>query len=466
MRKHVKNNVSWVGYLDWELETFHGEDYAIKHGSSQNAYLIEEEKTVLVDTIWRPHRFEFIDNLKKEIDLNKIDYVVCNHGEVDHSGALTSLMKEIPDTPIYCTENCVKSLVGQYGDRGWNFHTVKTGDTLDIGNGKKLIFIEMKMLHWPDSMATYLTGDNILFSMDAFGQHFAVEELFNDEADQCQLMHEAMKYYANILNPFSPICKKKLEEIDKLVEELGLKFDLIAPSHGVIWRDNPGQIIDLYKAWSDNYQEDQVTIAYDTMWEGTTRLAREIASEINKQHPETVVKVFNIAKTDKNEIMTEVFRSKAVLVGSPTESNDILASVAGWLTFLHGLRFKDKKAGAFGCYGWSGESVDILKTKLAEAGFDVVDAHVKCNWNPMTNEVYDQIPVLVEALLGESNTGSVEEEKEKTMDKYKCPCGYVYDPEKGDPDAGVQPGTAFEDLPEDWVCPVCGLSKDMFVKVD
>ena len=462
MRKHVKGNVSWIGYLDWELETFHGEDYAIKHGSSQNAYLIEEEKTVLVDTIWRPHRFEFIDNLKKEIDLSAIDYIVCNHGEVDHSGALTSLMKEIPQVPIYCTENCVKSLVGQYGERGWDFHTVKTGDTLDVGNGKQLVFIEMRMLHWPDSMATYLTGDNILFSMDAFGQHFAVEELFNDLADQGQLMHEAMKYYANILNPFSPICKRKLAEID----ELGLPFDMIAPSHGDIWRDKPEQIIDLYRAWSDSYQENQVTIAYDTMWEGTTRLAREIASEINKQHPDTVVKVFNIAKTDKNEIMTEVFRSKALIVGSPTESNDILSSVAGWLTFLHGLKFTGKKAAAFGCYGWSGESVDILKTKLAEAGFDVVDQVVKCNWNPTTNAVFDQIPVMVKALLGEEESGGEVTKEDATMQKYKCPCGYIYDPELGDPDSGIEPGTAFEDIPDDWECPVCGLSKDMFVPVD
>ena len=202
MRKLVKNNVSWVGYIDWELETFHGDDYSIKNGSSQNAYLVEEEKTVLIDTVWTPHRFDFVDNLKKEIDLNKIDYIIANHGECDHSGALSALMAEIPDTPIYCTAQCVKSLEGQYGKHGWNFHTVKTGDTLEIGNGKKLIFVEMKMLHWPDSMATYMTGDNILFSNDAFGQHFAVEELFNDKADQCLLYKEAIKYYTNILNPF------------------------------------------------------------------------------------------------------------------------------------------------------------------------------------------------------------------------------------------------------------------------
>ena len=187
MRKLIKNNVYWVGKMDWELESFHGADYSINHGSSQNAYLIEEEKTVLIDTVWRPHSTDFIDNLKSEIDLNKIDFIIANHGEVDHSGSLPALMELIPNTPIYCTANAVKSLVGQYHHPEWNFKVVKSGDSVDIGNGKKLVFVEMRMLHWPDSMATYMTGDNILFSNDAFGQHFAVEELFNDKADQFTL---------------------------------------------------------------------------------------------------------------------------------------------------------------------------------------------------------------------------------------------------------------------------------------
>lgn len=222
-------------------------------------------------------------------------------------------MEEIPGTPIYCTANAVNSIKGQYGDRGWDFHVVKTGDSLDVGNGKKLIFVEMKMLHWPDSMATYLTGDNILFSMDAFGQHFAVEEMFNDKANQCLLMKEAMKYYANILNPFSPLVTNKLKEI----AGLGIQIDMIAPAHGAIWRDNPLQIVEKYGQWAAQYQENRVTIAYDTMWEGTTKLAHEIAREIARQSPDTVVKLFNIAKSDKNEVMTEVFKSKAIAVGSP-----------------------------------------------------------------------------------------------------------------------------------------------------
>ena len=394
MRKQVKGNVSWVGYLDWELEKFHGDEYSIMNGSSQNAYLIEEEKTVLMDTVWTPHRDEFIDNLKAELDLSKIDCIVMNHGEQDHSGTLPALMREIPGVPIYCTAAAVKSLEGQYGKNGWNFHVVKTGDTLDIGNGKQLVFVEMKMLHWPDSMATYMTGDNILFSMDAFGQHFAVEELFNDKANQALLYKEAMKYFANILNPFAPFVTKKLAEIGKL----NLPIDIIAPSHGVIWRDNPGQIVDAYAKWADAYQENQITVAYDTMWEGTAKLAHAVAEEISRQSPDTVVKVYNIAKTDKNELMTEVFKSKAIAVGSPTCVNDILTSVAGWLSFLKTLKFKGKKAAAFGCYGWSGESVKILQEKLKEAGFDVAAASVKCNWNPEASDYAAIAPMVTELL--------------------------------------------------------------------
>ena len=396
MRKVVKGNVSWIGYIDWELQHFHGDDYSIINGSSQNAYLIEEEKTVLMDTVWTPHRFDFVENLKKEIDLKKIDFIVANHGECDHSGSLTTILEEIPDVPIYCTENAVKSIEGQYGKRGWNFHVVKTGDSLEIGNGKKLIFLEMRMLHWPDSMATFLTGDNILFSMDAFGQHYAVEELFNDKANQCVLMKEAMKYYANIIAPFAPILRKKLEEITAL----NLPIEMIAPSHGAIWRENPMQIVEKYAEWAQDYQEDQVTIAFDTMWEGTTKIAYSIAEEIHRQSPDTVVKVFNISKSDKNEVMTEVFKSKAIAVGSPTVANSILSPVAGWLEFLKQLKFKKKKAAAFGCYGWSGESVKVLQESLKAAGFNVIPENIRAEW-VAKKEDFAAIPALVSALLKE-----------------------------------------------------------------
>ncbi len=208
MNIKVKNNVYWVGKIDWELRRFHGNEYSTHHGSSYNSYLIREEKNVLIDTVWMPFAKEFIENLAKEIELNKIDYIITNHAEIDHSGALPELMKYIPDTPIYCTSNGTKSIKGHYHE-DWNFKPVKTGDKLPLGNGKELIFVEMKMLHWPDSMACYQTEDNILFSNDAFGQHYASEYMFNDLVDQNELFNECIKYYANILTPFSSLLKRK-----------------------------------------------------------------------------------------------------------------------------------------------------------------------------------------------------------------------------------------------------------------
>jgi flavorubredoxin len=378
LKKQIKNNVSWVGKVDWELLRFHGDDYSTHKGSTYNSYLIEEEKTVLIDTVWMPFAEEFIANLQKEIDLNKIDYIVVNHGEVDHSGSLPALMKLIPDKPIYCTANAVKSLKGQY-HQDWNFHVIKTGDKLDLGNGKELIFVEMSMLHWPDSMASYLTGDNILFSNDAFGQHYATEKLFNDLVDQCELFYECIKYYANIITPFSAILRKKLAE----VLSLNLQIDIIATSHGVIWRDDPMQIVEKYAKWADDYQENQISIIYDTMWNGTKELAERIAEGIGLADKDVTVKVFNLAKNDDNDVITEVFKSKTVVVGSPTVGNSVLHSVAGFMHMMKGLRFKNKKAAAFGCYGWSGEGTKFILDSMKSAGFELIDEEgLRNQWNP------------------------------------------------------------------------------------
>lgn len=381
MKKLIKNKVSWVGKVDWELLKFHGDDYSTHKGSTYNSYLIEEEKTVLIDTVWMPFANEFVENLQKEIDLNKIDYIVVNHGEVDHSGALPALMKHIPDKPIYCTANAVKSLKGQY-HQDWNFNVVKTGDKLDLGNGKELIFVEMSMLHWPDSMASYLTKDNILFSNDAFGQHYATEKLFNDLVDECELNNECIKYYANILAPFSQILKRKLDEIISL----GLPIDMIATSHGVIWRKDPMKIVEQYSKWADNYQENQISIIYATMWNGTKQLAEKIAEGITKTDKDATVKLFNLAKNDENDLVTEVFKSKTVIIGSPTVGNSVLHPIAGFIHLLKGLKFKNKKAAAFGCYGWSGEGSKIISESMKNAGFELIDGDgLKNLWNPDEN---------------------------------------------------------------------------------
>jgi len=376
MPKKINKNVTWVGKVDWEIRSFHGEEYSTDRGTSYNSYLVRDKKVALIDTVWKPFSKEFINSLKKEIDLFKIDYVIANHAETDHSGALPDLMEEIPDTPIYCTKNGLKSFKGHY-HKDWNYKEVKTGDKLSLGN-KELIFIEAKMLHWPDSMFCYLTGDNILFSNDAFGQHYATEFLFNDLVDTEELYQEAIKYYANILTPFSSLVGNKINEL----LELKLPVDMICPSHGVVWRKDPLQIVNKYLEWSKNYQEDQITIIYDTMWDGTRKMAEAIATGIKEADKKVTVKLFNSARSDKNTIMTEIFRSKAILVGSPTVNKGILTSTAAILEQIKGLSFKNKKAASFGCYGWSGEGVKIITEELRKAEFDIIDEGLRVLWNP------------------------------------------------------------------------------------
>jgi len=376
MSIRIKNNVYWVGKIDWELRKFHGDEYSTHRGSTYNAYLVKEEKVALMDTVWAPFSKEFVENLSKEIDLEKIDYVIANHAESDHSGALPELMSYIPDTPVYCTKIGIRSLKGHY-HKEWNFKVVKTGDRLSLGQ-KELIFIEAPMLHWPDNMFCYLTEDNILFSNDAFGQHYASEYMFNDLVDQTELVNECIKYFANILTPFSPMVVKKIKE----VLSFNLPLDIICTSHGVIWREKPEQIVEKYLQWANNYQENQITIIYDTMWNGTRIMAEKIASGIKEADKEVNVKLFNLAKTDKNDVITEIFKSKAILVGSPTINKGILVSVAGILEEIKGLKFKNKKAVAFGCYGWSGESIKIISQSLQKSGFNLVDDGIKVNWNP------------------------------------------------------------------------------------
>jgi len=376
MAKQITQKVSWVGKVDWELTKFHGDEYSTHRGSSYNAYLIRDEKVALIDTVWRPYDREFVSRLKQDVDLQQIDFIIMQHNEVDHSGALPELMREIPETPIYCTKKGEAILRGHY-HQDWNFVNVKTGDTLNLGN-TVLTFIEAPMLHWPDTMFTYMSGENILFSNDGFGQHYASESLFNDSVDQGELFYEAEKYFVNILNLYSPMVTKKVQQL----LSMNVPIDMICPSHGVIWKDRPMQIVEKYQAWANAYQEDQVTIVYDTMWQSTRRMAEAIADGIRQASPATTVKVMNITRDDKNDVLTEVFRSKAVLVGSPTINNGHSFAIAGLLEMMKGLKFKNKKAAAFGSYGWSGEAVKQLSALLQQAGFDVIGDGIAKLWVP------------------------------------------------------------------------------------
>lgn len=376
MGKKITDKVTWVGKVDWELKRFHGDELSTSRGSSYNAYLVRDEKVALIDTVWKPYDKEFVSQLKQDIDLKQIDYIVMNHNEIDHSGALPELMREIPDAPIYCTKKGEAIIRGHYHE-DWNFVTVKTGDTLSLGH-TTLTFVEAPMLHWPDTMVTYMDSDQILFSNDIFGQHYASESLYDDAVEYADLMREAEKYYANIINLYSPLAARKINELLKL----NLPIKMICPSHGVIWKTNPSAIVEQYLKWADAYQENQITIVYDTMWQSTRLMAEAIAQGIEEQDPDVTVKVMNASKDDKNDILTEIFLSKAVLVGSPTINYGYSFAIAGLLEMAKGLKFKKKKAAAFGSYGWSGEAPKQIAAHLTEAGFEVVDEGVKLLWVP------------------------------------------------------------------------------------
>jgi len=370
----IKDKIFWVGVKDWELRHFHGEEYSTHRGSTYNSYLIKDQKIALVDTVWTPFHEDFVKQIDQDFGLQNIDLIVINHTEQDHAGSLLYLMEKIPDTPIYCTKNGAAMIKGHF-HKDWNFNIVKTGDSVDLGE-YKLVFVETPMLHWPDNMATYVTGANVLLSNDAFGQHYASPYLFNDLVDQGELFQEALKYYANILTPFSKLVRSKLKEI----KGLNIPIDMIAPSHGIIWRDNPMQIVEKYDQWADNYNEGTVAVLYDTMWGATRKMALSIARGLENKG--LGAKVLNIGTSDKNDVITEIFKSKAVIVGSSTINGGILSATAAILEVIKGLKFKEKAAAAFGSYGWSGESPVIVEKRLVEAGFNVLMPSIKMKYDP------------------------------------------------------------------------------------
>jgi anaerobic nitric oxide reductase flavorubredoxin len=270
MVTEIKKGVYWVGVVDWGLRHFHGHELSTHRGSTYNAYLIVDEKKVLVDTVWGPYGDQLLQNIREVIDPASIDLVVVNHAEPDHSGSLPAVMRHLPRAEVVVSKRGEESVPGHYHEP-WAFRAVKTGDRISIGSSD-LVFVEAPMLHWPDSMFTYLTGRNLLMPNDAFGQHYATAFRFNDEVDREELYEEAQKYYANILTPFSPFVMKKIEEL----LALRLPVEMIAPSHGVIWRKDPLQIVKKYQEWAAQTPEKRAVILYDTMWEGTRRMAAAI----------------------------------------------------------------------------------------------------------------------------------------------------------------------------------------------
>lgn len=370
----VKDQIYHLGFRDWELRNFHGHELSTFHGSSYNSYLIKDEKTVLVDAVWSPHSDEYMNILEEEVGIDNIDYIIINHSEPDHSGTLVEIMELRPDIPIYCSVKGVETIRKQY-HKDWNFRAVKTGDTLNIGK-YELMFVDMTMIHWPDSMMTFVKGPNVLLSNDAFGQHLAGASIFEDELDECMVWQEAIKYFANILAPFTPLIKKKIDE----VLSLNLPIEMIAPSHGAIWRKNPLSIVEKYAQWSDNYNEGYVSIIYDTMYNATKKMAGAIAKGLESKGVKS--KQFNSSLSDMSDLITEVFKSKGMIIGSCTVNSGPLRSIAAIMAEIRGHKLKNKVGAAFGSYGWSGEAHKKIHKELEEAGIKIVMEPISVKYQP------------------------------------------------------------------------------------
>jgi len=375
----VLENIFWVGAADWNVRHFHGFTYSTHRGTTYNAYLIVDKKTALIDTVYGPFAGEMIERIREIIDPSEIDYVVANHVETDHSGAIYEILKLAPKAKVVGTARCREGLQKHYFGN-WDFHVVKTGDEISLGE-RGLKFIEAPMLHWPDSMFTYIEKDALLLPNDAFGQHWATSKRFDDEVDEKILMEEAAKYYANILWPFSLLVIRKIEEIQKL----GLKINMIAPSHGIIWRSNPTRIVEAYLRWARGEAGKRVLVVYDTMWGSTEKMAKAIVEGISSEGVETTL--FRLPFSDRGDIIKELLETKGILIGSSTINNGVLPTLAPFLEELQGLRPRNKMAAAFGSYGWGGGAVKTIEEKLVKAGMEIAAPALTVKWVPDNNEI-------------------------------------------------------------------------------
>ena len=363
MKKAVKirDNIYWVGTIDWNIRNFHG--YLTQRGTTYNAYLIIDEKITLIDTAKYYLVDELIERISSVIDPAKIDYIVSNHVEMDHSGGLPRILEIAKNATIITSPNGEKGLKAHYGGENWNFKTVNSGESVSFGK-RSLSFVLTPMVHWPDNMVGYMPEEKILFSNDSFGQHLASTERFDDEYPVDIIMDEAKKYYANIVLPYGIQVQKELEAASSL------DIEMIAPSHGIIFKKHISEIVELYKEWSANKTKKKAVIIYDTMWNSTKDMAEKIADTFRDNGYFTYMRCL---KTNHiSDIITDVLDAEYVCIGSPTLNNNILPTVAAFLAYLKGLAPKGRKAIVFGSYGWGGQSVGIIEKDLLESKFDVV----------------------------------------------------------------------------------------------
>lgn len=369
----LKNNIYWVGAVDWDVRDFHG--YSTNRGTTYNAFLIIDEKITLIDCVKKELKHDLISRISEIVDPEKIDYIVVNHVEMDHSGCLPEMMELIKPEKILCSKMGKKALLQHFHQEDWPYEVVNPGEDYSLGE-KTLSFLETRMLHWPDSMFTYMKEDKILFSSDAFGQHLASSERFDDEYDQAILMEELTKYYANILTLYSPLVRKLIAK----VKEMNLEIDMIAPDHGLLWRSNPMKAIEAYDKWSHHEGQGYAMVIYDTMWHSTEIMAKEIGAGLQQEG--ISFQLVNLRHTHRSDVMRDVLNASAIVLGCPTLNNGLLPRMAGFLMYMRGLRPTNKIGAAFGSYGWSGESVKLLNTAMEEMKFDIVDDGIRIKYVP------------------------------------------------------------------------------------
>jgi len=378
MNTTLREGIDWVGYLDWTVRDFHS--YHTERGTSYNAYLVRDEKTVLIDTVKAPYADRLLKNLAALTDPSNVDYVICNHAEPDHAGALPRVMEALPRATLVCNRKCQSTLSQYYDASRWKIRLVASGEELSLGR-RALHFVETPMVHWPESMFTYVPEEKLLFSMDAFGQHYASSERFDDEVSLCTLIEEAKAYYANIVMPLGkPVaaCLKKAA---------GLEIEMIAPAHGVIWRSRAAEILQAYEDWSVCRPTPKVLVIYDTMWGSTAAMAGEILEGASR--PGVEAKLIHVRGSNLTQIATEVLDAAAVAFGSATLNRGMMPMAAAVLSYLGGLRPVGKAGLAFGSCGWGPGGAEAVDAALRAMQWEIVREPLRAQYRP-TPEVLSE----------------------------------------------------------------------------
>ncbi len=357
----IKDNIYWVGVIDWNIRNFHG--YLTQRGATYNAYLVIDEKVTLIDTAKKGFEGELLSRIKSVIDPAEIDYIIVNHVERDHSSALPAVLAACPKAKVITNAQGDKGLHQHYTGE-WDTELVKSGDTLSLGQ-YELTFVQTPMVHWPDNMVTYLAKEKILFPNDAFGQHYAASARFDEEVPFDTLMQEAGKYYANIVLPFGKQVQKALEAVG------GLDIEYICPSHGLIWGKHIPAILEAYQKWSTNTVMEKAVVVYDSMWGVTEKMAATISDAfMAKGIP---VKRMSLKADHISDVMAEILEAKYIAIGSPTLNNGIMPTVGSLLTYIKGLNPTGRIGLGFGSYGWSGQSPGIITDFMKEMKWETIE---------------------------------------------------------------------------------------------